>query len=149
NGSMTDLGTLPGTKYSQAYGINDAGQVVGYSSNSSDGAYHAFLWQNGSMTGLGTLPGDAYSSAYAINNAGQVVGSTYATPGVGHAFVWQDGLMVGLGSLPGGGYSFAYGINDVGQAVGLSNSGMTGPAALWNVNAFTAPVSEVGPAVAT
>jgi probable HAF family extracellular repeat protein len=43
----TDLGTLGGI-YSAAAGINDQGQVVGYSllANSTS---HAFLWQDGVM----------------------------------------------------------------------------------------------------
>jgi probable HAF family extracellular repeat protein len=40
--SITDLGTLGGS-YSYAYGINDLGQVVGYSRTAS-GRDHAVLW---------------------------------------------------------------------------------------------------------
>src|SRR5215213_12042906 len=40
--SITDLGTLGG-RDSYAYGINDHGQVVGYSSTAS-GRDHAVLW---------------------------------------------------------------------------------------------------------
>ncbi len=57
--TAVDLGTLPGDSYSQAYGINSSGQVVGYSSDST-GHQHAFLWSiSGGMVDLGTLPGDS------------------------------------------------------------------------------------------
>ncbi len=54
-------------------GINDAGQVVGWSNRSAGGTF-AFLWQNGTMTSLGALSGGIDSFATAINNAGQIVG---------------------------------------------------------------------------
>ena len=54
---VTTLGTLGGD--SVAYGINDAGQVVGYS-DTDNGQIHAFITgPNGvGMTDLGTLGGD-------------------------------------------------------------------------------------------
>ena len=42
NGTMTDLGTLPGDVGSAAFGINDQGQVVG-GSNDVKGNVRAFL----------------------------------------------------------------------------------------------------------
>src|ERR1700680_5144193 len=54
--TVIDLGTLGGP-FSQAFGINDKSEVVGYSSLPGDRVVHAFLWRKGVMTDLGTLSG--------------------------------------------------------------------------------------------
>ncbi|WMJ07824.1 PEP-CTERM sorting domain-containing protein [Nitrosomonas sp. sh817] len=119
---VTDLGTLGGSM-STAQGINNSGQVVGYSFTKGDIAQHAFITgPNGiGMTDLGTLLGGRYSVAYSINDSGQVVGSSQTAGGSPHAFITgPNGIgMTDLGTL-GGFSSQAYGINDSGQVVGES-----------------------------
>jgi probable HAF family extracellular repeat protein len=115
--SLTYLGTLGGT-FSWAYGINNAGEVIGKADVVPSNHAHAFRYRGGAMTDLGTLGGDE-SEADAINNHGDVVGSADTTPGrfSRHAFLYHDGAMTDLNGL-GATYSFAYGINDAGQVVG-------------------------------
>jgi probable HAF family extracellular repeat protein len=120
-GQVSDLGTFAGAANSWANGVNNVGQVVGFSGNSPND-YHAFLWDavNG-MQDLGTL-GGVRSYANAINDAGQVVGFAALPSGVQHAFLYDGGVMTDLNDLlpPGSGWEVyqAYGINASGQIVG-------------------------------
>jgi probable HAF family extracellular repeat protein len=114
--TAVSLGTLGGHQ-SLAQGINDLGQIVGWS-QLAGGSVRATLWQSGSIIDLGSA-GD-YSSATAINNKGQVVGSSTG-PANARAFMWDQGRMINLGTLGQGGDSVAYDINDLGIVVGEYN----------------------------
>jgi probable HAF family extracellular repeat protein len=78
DGITTDLGTLPGDARSQAYAVNEHGQVVGMSCTADYSNCRGFLWQRGVMTDLNTLvvSGDAGQILYAqdINDFGQITG---------------------------------------------------------------------------
>ncbi|MEW6602264.1 MAG: hypothetical protein AB1499_14930 [Nitrospirota bacterium] len=128
---MKDLGTLGGT-LSEAYGINDKGQIVGYSETSS-GSLHAFLYEKGEMKDLGTLGGlDSYGRA--INNSGMIVGYSDTPSGESHAFLYDNAVMNDLGTLFGIKESRAFSINNSGQIVGWSDSFIAGwrHAVLWD-----------------
>jgi probable HAF family extracellular repeat protein len=115
---MRDLGTLGGTG-SYAYGINDAGHVVGDSFTAGDDVSHAFLYDGATMRDLGTLGGN-WGGAYAINSAGLIVGwSTMAEDAPSHAFISDGTTMRDLGTL-GGTRSSASAINNLGHVVGNS-----------------------------
>jgi probable HAF family extracellular repeat protein len=106
------------------FGINDAGQVAGWSYNKgeiSTSAKYAFITgpDGIGITELGTLaPGGGHSSAHGVNNAGKAVGGSQTAEGADHAFITgPDGVgMRDLGTL--GRYSVAKNINDAGQVVG-------------------------------
>lgn len=122
---IIDLGTLGGA-YSRARGVNDFGQVVGWSSYDTSGKQHAFLYDNGTMYDLGILgcptsgcADEGRSEAWSINNSGQIVGRSD-----GHAFLYENGVMSDLGTL-GGTTSRAYDINNSGLIVGDSDNAQT------------------------
>jgi probable HAF family extracellular repeat protein len=75
-GTMMDLGTLNGGPFSEAWGINASGQIVGNSTTAN--SQHAILYSGGIMYDLNTLiPADSgwgLVNATAINDAGQITG---------------------------------------------------------------------------
>jgi probable HAF family extracellular repeat protein len=128
-----DLGSFGGTP-SEAYAINDAGQVVGFSQDALS-RNRAFIWSEGVMQGLGTLGGQT-SWAYSINNSGQVVGIAQTFQEKNLAFLWHNGSMqnLGIGTVS----SRAEGINDSGSVVGGRNDeGIPQRAFLWTDGELT------------
>lgn len=131
-GKATDLGYLPGGQQfpqSSAFGINDAGKIVGWSS-AADFDEIAAIEQGGTWGVLGALTqqfGNA-SVAYAINNGGDAVGFSFNSAGLSRAVLFSGGGVQDLGAIDGGDQSSAYGINDKGQIVGYSftSAGVTG-----------------------
>jgi probable HAF family extracellular repeat protein len=120
DGTLTDLGTLQGGNISFALGINNLGQVVGMSINSSNGDYTAFLYSDGAMTAI-----ERMYCATGINDLGQIVG--YDGGGWhrgGEAFLYDSvtGGYTDLGVLQGYASSYAMDINNLGQVVGYSST---------------------------
>jgi len=153
---FTDLGVLASGSISNATGINDAGQVVGWSALSQNTGSHAFRWDPGSgvMTDLGVLasagnPADRSSTAWDINNAGRVVGRSHAFPLSAsfdlrfnqHAFrLDPGGVMQDLGVLLPSTLdsSEAVAVNQAGFSVGSSIDG-GGCNVVGNCFSFSSP----------
>src|SRR5258708_16888907 len=74
---VTDLGTIQGSTYNWATGVNNLGHVVGCA-GCSNLSTPAFLWtpQNG-MQALPLLPSGGATYANAINDSDQVAGLSY------------------------------------------------------------------------
>ena len=158
NGKMTALPTLPGGHNAQAYGLNDLGQVIGFSETGVKDPncgtlmpfqlfrYEAALWEpNGKVRKLSPLPGDAVGFAFGINNLGQAVGTSSlcansslppVAPHGTHAVLWErDGSAIDLGNLGSSdpnALDVANSINNFGEVAGdaLSTDGTVHPF-LW------------------
>jgi len=98
--------------YGQVWGLNDAGVIVGETSD-----YRAFYYANGTVTDIGAGNG---SYATAINNNGVITG--YANS---QAFVYANGQITNLGQA-GSSFSIATAVNDSGAVVGVSQASNNG-----------------------
>jgi probable HAF family extracellular repeat protein len=131
----TDLGSLGGSN-SEAWSINQVGDVVGYSEVAS-GVRHAMLWtaQTG-MVDVNNWPNGCLgaSEARGINDLGVIVGTCAGRP-----VLWT--AMQGMRALPlpsGVSLGEPHAINNLNQVVGIFN-GFGG--ALWTItNPNVAPV---------
>lgn len=118
-----ELGTLGGERTTPT-AVNDRGQVVGRS-QTADGRWHAFLWDDGVMTDL--TPDAQDGTATDVSNRGHVSGWVQPAPGeAADAFLWLDGATTVLAHD-------AYGIvvNERGQVGG----GVAKPET-WSDNPF-------------
>lgn len=130
NGPISeDLGSVANSNYSEAHGINNSGQVVGFARVQVASAPvkcedHAFLY-NDSMIDLALFVGMNHY-AYDINDRGDIVGEYKTSDGVSHAFLrTNDGVM--NQDLPLiGTSSVARAVNNLGHVVGnYTKNGVT------------------------
>src|ERR1051326_6526900 len=126
DGSIQNLGTLPGGDRASAASIYERDDVVGASQFQNGGSImHATLFSKGIKTDLGIVPeAGNYSFALGINNHRVVVG--YGAPSSSStntiAFIWDK--TNGIRELPplGGQFSRALSINDSNQVTGAAQS---------------------------
>jgi probable HAF family extracellular repeat protein len=135
NGTLTDLGVLPGGANSQTSWISGSGLIAGFSENglidpqTGQPAGVAVLWDGRRAINLGTVPGGTESIAISVNSRGQVTGfsnndvpdafSLVGFPTQTRTFLWQNGVMKDLGTLGGPDASASF-VNDHGQVAGFS-----------------------------
>jgi probable HAF family extracellular repeat protein len=124
--TVQSLGTLPGDTTSLATGLNDRGDVVGWSSG--PGGYRGFVYTaTGGMQPLAGLPDRPRAFPRDINEQGDIVGAADAGGvDLGHAVRWRGGVAQDLGTLPSGPYSGGWGINNLGDVVGESYTQLNG-----------------------
>lgn len=146
NGTITNLGVLPGMTFSYAFDINESGVVVGVSGTgtlNSPISERGFSWTvGGGMVALSTL-GGLISSAKAINNTGDIVGlSAVSGTSPGHAVVWRGGVITDLQPVSfAANQGSAFAINSPGEVVGNFYGAQ---AFRWTATAGIAALAGVG-----
>ena len=106
----------PDGAFTQAWGINDSGQIVGnYFSPQAQGQ-QGFSYQSGNFTTL-DFPGATDTMITGLNNFGQVVGSYFFQQGPPHHFIYSSGTFTSFDVRRGG---FVFGINDLCGPVALA-----------------------------
>lgn len=114
--TLTDLGTLGGAT-SEASGLNDAGQVVGYAEG-ADGTPYPVIWTNGVAAQLSTRPGRAIAISPNGVMAGNVISATSTKV---DATLLTGGNAYDLGTF-GGSFSLASVVNASGQVGGFART---------------------------
>jgi probable HAF family extracellular repeat protein len=136
DGTLTDLGTVPGYVFSNGDALNDYGTVVGSltANNGNSLTTHAMAYYHGTMTDRGTAPGFTDGYALGINDSNQAIGNAYNGDSgqPDHAFLYSAGTLTDLGSLSPRVSTDAHGINASAEVVGQS-----GYAFLWKDGVMT------------
>ncbi len=141
-GGLVNIPVPPQTSRSWAYGMNDAGVVVGARVGVTNGQSHgtwACIWlPNGEFVEIPPLGGTPpHSWATAVNNKNVVVGwrnGLGGTSAARYAFMWHDGQVTDLDPLPFGSWTAeARDVSDTGYIVGQfgSDSNGTGRGFRW------------------
>ena len=116
NGKLKKI-TVPNSTGSYAYGINDAGDVVGWYVDQS-GITHGYLLKSGKFTKIDP-PGSTLTNAWGINTAGVIVGTYIGTDGVYHGFVDNAGTYTTFDAPNGSLLTQLTGVNNKNQMVGI------------------------------
>lgn len=123
---LVNIGTLDEGKKSKAFGLNNSGMVVGWSTTTADDGGHSAFKYDANSNQLSTLTGEIFkdqlSFAFDINDAGQIAGVTTTAEGTSLAFIYKDGETKTLGSFDDSGFSEARAINDKGWTTGFSDT---------------------------
>jgi uncharacterized membrane protein len=144
-GAAQDLGTLGGA-VSEAFDVNDAGQIAGSAEPLGGGPQRAAIWTNGAPRDFGVPPGGYWARFSKLNASGQAIGHG-AGAGAAVPIRWT-GARVEVLESAGGIVSLVAALNDRGQAVGDTSTGLGPVATLWDVGT-TRPTLLISPTLAS
>jgi probable HAF family extracellular repeat protein len=104
---------FPGARNTQAFGINEAGDIVGLY-YAADGSRHGFLLSQGEFNSI-DLSG-VFTNAASINDAGDIVGRYTDADNQGHGYLLGNGDLTTI-DFPGAIFTAAAGINQAGDTI--------------------------------
>jgi uncharacterized membrane protein len=135
HGRYTEI-AFPQAAYTQAFGINNAGDVVGIYGDDTN--VHGFLCRQGAFKSI-DLPNMDVVNAFGINDKDQIVGQCADKAGRSHGFLLDHGVRTWI-DFPKAADTIPHGINDKGQIVGadyLRGQHGNGSGFLWSHGTFT------------
>lgn len=108
---------MPTNLNSQATGVNNSGEVVGFYQYDKMGDFSAFMDVNGTITSFQAFD-SASTQALGVNDLGEIVGDYIDGAGVMHGFLDNAGMFTSLDPT-GSTATTINGINDQGTVVGF------------------------------
>jgi len=136
DGATFNILDVPGAQYTQGFGLNDNGAIVG-SYGDADGN-HGFMYQSGVFQTLNEPDAVNSTTLRRIDNAGLIVG--YGFESFNNAFEYQAGTFTPLaypGFRPSTDDVFVQGLNNNGVLVGSAFTNSGGHPFLFSAGLFT------------
>ena len=129
-----------------SFGINNAGQIVGYFTaggplGTSD---NGFLFDSATSTFTNlNFPGATFTFANGINDIGEIVGFYVDNSGKDHGFLYSGGSYTTIDNPLGTNGTEAFGINDMGEIVGayIDSTGLAHGFLATTATMITSPTS--------
>src|SRR5437773_5398438 len=131
NATIITQTTANGSYFLTAFGINDAGRLVGQGIDPNNAARNVgIVFDIGQSTAfeVGALPGMNGALAFGVSDTGYVVGSSMLNQGSGLPFIWSDqGGIVAIPLAAGTSEGSARAVNSAGWVVGNDSSAFAIP----------------------
>jgi probable HAF family extracellular repeat protein len=118
SGGTTTIINVPGATETEAFGINNAGQIVGDYSNDGGATRRGFLL-SGATYSTFAAPGATTTIPLGINNSGQIVGYAIGPALTTSGFVYSNGAFTSINIIAPPALTWAYAINDQSQIAGV------------------------------
>jgi uncharacterized membrane protein len=131
NGAYTSIDFPRAAAFTQAWRINDYGEIAGRYRSSKDSNYHIFVLNGANFMSVPDVPGalqtapGKFSEVGGLNNGGDIAGhycsskscAIFTSVGDLHAFLLTGGVYTTI-DFPGAVETFAYGVNSYDDVVG-------------------------------